>query len=117
MTEKSYKCDGCGVEWGFQCHADACYFSGCPTDENGDPAPSQFRDVKIVVLNDGETYSDIRGASVMTVDWAAWENTDELEQAVKEVAREDRGASVRLSTGGEVVKTDWLDERLFYDVD
>lgn len=75
--------------------------------------------VRVVVLNDGETFTDLEGCSVLSIELPddAGDKFDNLEAAVKAGWHIYKpGESVTLDNGVRVTLDDWLDERLGNDV-
>lgn len=79
---------------------------------------------RVVVLNDGETYTDIEGCCVLTIEVptdepheTAKEFRQELDAAVEEASHLYKpGASAVLDNGVRVTLDDWIDERMGNDV-
>lgn len=75
--------------------------------------------VRVVVLNDGETFTDLEGCSVLSIELPddAGDVFDDVEAAVKEARHLYKaGESAVLDNGVRVTLDDWLDERMGNDV-
>lgn len=84
---------------------------------------SKTEKYRVIVLNDGETYTDLDGCCVLTIEVptdkpheTAKAFRQDLDAAVKEARHLYKaGASAVLDSGIRVTLDDWLDERLGND--